>query len=142
MTTTRFAPRILAIAATGALVLALAGCGGDDAPADPGGSDTATDTSSPEPEDTATDDAATDTDSPAGATFPGDGEYAIGTDIPYGGFQLLGEPAEQPAGCTWEIQDDTGAAIFENQGPYVFLTDIPEAVTFVTVGCPEWEQFE
>jgi hypothetical protein len=22
------------------------------------------------------------------------------------------------------------------------LTDIPEAVTFITNGCPEWEQFE
>lgn len=74
--------------------------------------------------------------------LPGTGTYVIGVDIPYGGFQLMGEPAEQPAGCTWAILDADGAASFENQGSYVFITDIAEAVTFVTDGCPDWEQFE
>lgn len=73
---------------------------------------------------------------------PGTGSYVIGVDIPLGGFQVMGEPVEQPAGCTWAILDGDGNAIFENQGVYVFLTDIPEAVTFQTDGCPEWEQFE
>jgi hypothetical protein len=36
----------------------------------------------------------------------------------------------------------TGGVTFENTGQYVFLTDIREAVTFVTTGCPDWEQFE
>lgn len=31
---------------------------------------------------------------------------------------------------------------FADGGLYVFLTDIPEAVTFITDGCPDWEQFE
>ncbi len=73
---------------------------------------------------------------------PGTGSYVIGVDIPLGGFQVMGEPVEQPAGCTWAILDGDGNAIFENQGVYVFLTDIPEAVTFQTDGCPDWEQFE
>lgn len=74
--------------------------------------------------------------------LPGTGSYAIGADAPYGGFQLHGEPDEQPAGCTWQILDGDGGVSFENQGSYVFLTDVPEAVTFVTDGCPDWEQFE
>ncbi len=74
--------------------------------------------------------------------LPGTGRYAIGTEAPLGGYQLLGEPDEQPAGCTWSIEDADGVAAFENQGQYVFLTDIKEAVTFVTDGCPDWEQFE
>ncbi len=74
--------------------------------------------------------------------LPGTGSYVISVDIPLGGFQVSGEPVEQPAGCTWAILDGDGNAIFENQGVYVFLTDIPEAVTFQTDGCPDWEQFE
>lgn len=74
--------------------------------------------------------------------LPGTGSYVIGTDAPYGGYQLHGEPSEQPQGCTWSIEDADGNATFENQGQYVFLTDIKEAVTFVTEGCPDWEQFE
>ena len=73
---------------------------------------------------------------------PGTGTYVIGVDIPLGGFQVKGEPVEQSAGCTWAILDGDGNAIYENQGVYVFLTDIPEAVTFQTDGCPDWEQFE
>jgi hypothetical protein len=72
----------------------------------------------------------------------GSGSYAIGTEAPYGGYQLKGEPDEQPDGCTWSILDADGGTTFTNEGPYVFITDIKEAVTFVTDGCPDWEQFE
>jgi len=72
----------------------------------------------------------------------GTGSYAIPADIPYGGYQLHGEPDEQPVGCTWAILDADGQASFADQGSYVFITDIPEAVTFETDGCPDWEQFE
>lgn len=72
----------------------------------------------------------------------GTGTYMIPDEIPYGGYQLLGEPAAQPDGCTWSIRDADGGISFENTGPYVFITDITEAVTFVTDGCPDWEQFE
>lgn len=75
-------------------------------------------------------------------TLPGTGSYAIGSEAPFGGYQLTGEPAEQPDGCTWSIVDADGAVTFENQGSYAFLTDVEEAVTFVTSGCPDWEQFE
>ena len=103
----------------------------------------AEDTFAPDATDTAADDATTDDDGGfVGVTLPGTGSYAIGTDIPYGGFQLLGEPASQPDGCTWSIVDEDGAVVFENNGSYVFITDIPEAVTFITDGCPDWEQFE
>jgi hypothetical protein len=74
--------------------------------------------------------------------LPGTGTYAIGADAPYGGYQLHGEPDEQPPGCTWQILDGDGGVSFENTGQYVWLTDIHEAVTFVTDGCPDWEQFE
>jgi hypothetical protein len=73
---------------------------------------------------------------------PGTGTYVIGDEIPYGGFQLQGEPDEQPAGCTWAVLDADGGVSFHDQGSYVFLTDVPEAVTFETNGCPQWEQFE
>ncbi|WP_435746424.1 hypothetical protein [Microbacterium sp. PMB16] len=76
------------------------------------------------------------------ATFAGTGVYTIGDDVPYGGFQMQGEPAPVPDGCTWSIQDESGAIVVENQGAYAFLTDVPEYVTFHTDGCPEWEQFE
>lgn len=75
-------------------------------------------------------------------TVSGTGRYLIGQDLPFGGYQLSGEPDEQPAGCTWQILDADGNASFENEGSYVFLTDIHEAETFVTDGCPDWEQFE
>ncbi|MEO7126658.1 MAG: hypothetical protein ABI382_03775 [Nakamurella sp.] len=72
----------------------------------------------------------------------GTGRYAIGTQAPLGGYVLHGELDEQPSGCTWSIQDEDGKAAFENQGQYVFLTDIREAITFVTNGCPDWERFQ
>jgi hypothetical protein len=77
-----------------------------------------------------------------GLTVPGTGTFAIGTEVPFGGYQLQGEPDSQPDGCSWQILDEDGKVSFENQGVYVFLTDVPEAVTFVTDGCPDWEQFE
>lgn len=75
-------------------------------------------------------------------TLPGTGRYAIGTDAPYGGYQMKGEPEEQPSGCTWSILDADGVAYVENQGAYVALTNVKESVTFVTTGCPDWEQYE
>jgi hypothetical protein len=78
----------------------------------------------------------------SGVTLPGTGRYAIGTEAPFGSYQLKGEPDSQPEGCTWSIEDADGGATFADQGSYVFITDIKEAVTFVTNGCPDWEQYE
>ncbi|WP_407360169.1 hypothetical protein [Microbacterium sp. LBN7] len=118
--------------------LALSACGvGTPEPAAP---DDADEPSSAEQAPAAEDDAAAE-DS-AGVTVAGTGVYTIGGDIPYGGFQLHGEPAPVPDGCTWSIQDESGGIVVENQGAYAFLTDVPEYVTFHTDGCPEWEQFE
>lgn len=83
-----------------------------------------------------------DADAAAEVTVSGTGVYKIGEEIPYGGFQMRGEPAPVPDGCTWSIQDESGLVVVENQGAYAFLTDVPEYVTFHTDGCPEWEQFE
>ncbi len=83
-----------------------------------------------------------DADAASEVTVSGTGVYKIGDDIPYGGFQMHGEPAPVPDGCTWSIQDESGVVVVENQGAYAFLTDVPEYVTFHTDGCPEWEQFE
>ncbi len=109
------------------------------APDDTTGTDTGTTDEGTTDEGTASDD-----DEASGdlVVLSGTGSYVIGVDIPYGGFQLMGEPDEQPAGCTWAILDGDGGVSFENQGSYVFITDIPEAVTFQTDGCPDWEQFE
>lgn len=83
-----------------------------------------------------------DADAASEVTVSGTGVYKIGGDIPYGGFQMHGEPAPVPDGCTWSIQDESGVIVVEDQGAYAFLTDVPEYVTFHTDGCPEWEQFE
>jgi len=127
-----------ALALAAALALVLAACGGteDGDTVEPGGATTDTVTT---PDAEVTEDEGDDF---AGVTVSGTGIYAIGTDIPYGGFQLQGEPTSQPDGCTWSIVDADGVVVFENHGPYVFITDIPEAVTFNTEGCPDWEQFE
>ncbi len=140
MSSVTFARAAAGLALGAALAIALTACGGSGDPdqVEPGAT-TSDAASTPDAE--ATDDG-TDGGDFAGVTLPGTGSYAIGTDIPYGGFQLKGEPASQPDGCTWSIVDEDGAAAFENQGSYVFITDIPEAVTFITDGCPEWEQFE
>lgn len=123
------------------LMLALTGCqtgsGSPDDSSTSSGSDTSTDTDSS----TGSDDASDDTDADY-ITLSGTGTYTIPDQMPFGGYQLQGEPDSQPAGCTWSIQDASGGHTFENQGSYVFITDIPEAVTFVTEGCPDWEQFE
>lgn len=114
-----------------ALSLGLAGCA-----AEPGATG---------PADEATDSGGENSSGDAEQSFvvlPGTGTYVIGQDIPYGGFQLHGEPDEQPAGCTWAILDADGGTTLENQGSYVFITDIHEAATFETSGCPDWEQFE
>ncbi len=110
--------------------VALAGCGA------PSATDTGSDT------ETGPDTEQSDGGSFEGVTLSGDGSYSIPDQMPYGGYQLEGEPDEQPAGCTWSIQDADGDISFENTGQYVFVTDIPEAVTFVTAGCPDWQQFE
>jgi hypothetical protein len=131
MTTQSIVLARLAVAA--AVILGVSGCAQSTSEPDAGtgGSD--------EPAQSETDTGETTSDM---LVLPGTGTYVIGVDIPYGGFQLMGEPTEQPAGCTWAILDADGAASFENQGSYVFITDIAEAVTFVTDGCPDWEQFE
>ncbi|MCS0498388.1 hypothetical protein [Protaetiibacter mangrovi] len=133
MPRTRFALRTVPLVAAALLALALAACTPMDSAGGGGGDAGVGDTSSE------------GTDGSTGGelmVLPGTGTYAIPADIPYGGYQLHGEPAEQPAGCTWAILDADGAASFEDQGAYVFITDIPEAVTFETSGCPDWEQFE
>lgn len=121
-------------------ILSLAACGDkDEASSDASFTADAAPTADAEPTEQATEDPA---EASVGALFPGTGSYAIGVDIPLGGFQVLGEPVGLPDGCTWSIVDEDGAVYVENQGVYVFLTNIPEAVTFITNGCPEWEQFE
>ena len=135
---------VVTIACAGVLILPLSACGGGSAE-EAGGTDDSTatseaaeDASQPaEDESEAEDDAAGDF-----VVISGTGRYAVGTDIPFGGYQISGEPASQPDGCTWSIEDADGVVAFENQGSYAFLTDIPEGVFFVTDGCPDWEQFE
>lgn len=124
-----------------AMVIALAACGTGPAKESPPSSDSMPAASVAS---TGGDDAQESPDASNGAfiVLPGTGRYAIGTEAPYGGYQLHDEPDEQPAGCTWSIEDADGVAVYENQGQYAFLTDIKEAVTFVTDGCPDWEQFQ
>ena len=139
MTAFTYSRATSALAIAAALALGLSGCGGAGDPdnVEPGGTTTeATST----PDAGATDEATTG--GFVGVTVPGTGSYAIGTDIPYGGFEFADGVLEQPDGCTWAIVDEDGVAVFENQGQIVFITDIPEAVTFITAGCPDWVQFE
>jgi len=93
---------------------------------------------------TTTDDGATtddDGDGTTGVTLAGTGTYTIPDQIPYGGYQLVGDPGVLPDGCTWSISGSDGV-VAESQGAYVFITDIDEADTFTTDVCPDWEQFE
>ena len=139
MTAFTFSRAASALAIGAALALGLSGCGGPGDPDDvESGAPTSAATSTPDAQ--VTDDG-TDGDF-VGVTVPGTGNYAIGTDIPYGGFEFADGVLEQPDGCTWAIVDEDGVAVFENQGQIVFITDIPEAVTFITAGCPDWVQFE
>lgn len=128
---------LLSIAAA-ATLLTLTGCtAGAPASSDQGHSDDSGSTESMN--DGGTDDSA----DPNLIVLSGTGRYAIGTEAPYGGYQIRGEPSPLPAGCTWSIQDADGEAFVDQaNGAYAFLTDVPEAVTFVTEGCPDWEQFE
>lgn len=91
---------------------------------------------------TTDDDSSSDeSDSGTGVTIAGTGSYAIPDEIPFGGYQLEGDPGVLPDGCTWSITGGSGT-VAESNGAYVFITDIPEAETFTTNGCPDWEQFE
>ena len=134
----RSARTALAAASTTLLLLAaLAGCAPEassDAPATDAGAGTTTDESTEESAEEPSDDLGM-------VTLPGTGTYAIGTEAPYGGYELAGV-LEQPEGCTWSIVDEDGEPAFADQGSVVFLTDIVEAVTFITTGCPDWQQFE
>ena len=133
----RTARSALAAASMLLLLAGLAGCApdaGTDAPATDSGAGSTTEES--------TDESMEDTPADTGmVVLPGTGSYAIGTEAPYGGYELA-EALEQPAGCTWSIVDEDGAVAFADQGTVVFLTDIVEAVTFITNGCPDWVQFE
>ncbi|WP_296195971.1 hypothetical protein [uncultured Microbacterium sp.] len=123
-----------------ALAAMLSGCNPTSAPAGDNAGSSTNDTSATESTDTSTD--TSTSESAADVILPGTGRYAIGTEAPYGGYELAGSPDSQPAGCTWSIQDADGAIQFENQGMFAFLTDVKENVTFVTDGCPDWEKFE
>lgn len=128
------------LAALAALALTLSGCSGSVA------GDAGAGASEPSDDGVGAGDSSADSaeESPGGdlVVLPGTGRYVLGTEAPYGGYQLTGEPSEMPAGCTWSLEDDDGAVAFENNGQYVFLTEIPEVTVFVTNGCPDWEQFE
>lgn len=133
--------RMLVLATAGALAVTLSGC----SPTAPTGEGAGTSVEEPDATAEDTGDEVEDAGDDGSGEFvvvAGTGRYAVGTDIPFGGYQLSGEPASQPDGCTWSIQDADGAVAFENQGSYAFLTDIPEGSVFVTDGCPDWEQFE
>jgi hypothetical protein len=112
--------------------VALVGCGSTPATDTGSGGDTGSDTGT-----------GTDTEQSSGdlVTLSGDGSYLIPDEMPYGDYQLVGEPASQPDGCTWSIQDADGGVVAENTGIYVFITDVDEASTFTTDGCPDWEQY-
>ena len=123
-------PRTLAAtAATALLALSLLGCATTS-------TDTATDTGSDS--DTSSD--STESGSGAFVTLSGTGDYAVPADMPIGGYQIVGEPASQPDGCTWTIFDANGEVLATDQGVYVFITDV--SARFTTDGCGEWEQFE
>ena len=72
----------------------------------------------------------------------GTGTYAIGTEAPLGSYELSGNPDALPAGCRWAIEDADGQTFVAGDVTYVFLTEVPEAVTFVTTGCPDWHRYE
>ncbi len=127
MTTSR---ALILFAAGTALALGLAGCT-PSAPAAPdealGSSD---DTGAVEE----------DSGSFVGVVLPGTGTYAVPAEAPIGGYELPNNQDAQPEGCTWRLLDDDGTVMFENNGPFVFLTDVTPI--FETTGCPDWVQFE
>lgn len=123
---------LLSPVAAALLVIALAAC----APTTPD-TDSGTGTGT-ESDDTTSEE--TETETGGMLVLPGTGEYQSGDTMPIGGYQLLGEPDEQPAGCSWSLYAENGDVLAENQGIYVFITDVTGK--FVTTGCPDWEQFE
>ncbi|HWL01663.1 MAG TPA: hypothetical protein VNQ52_04735 [Microbacteriaceae bacterium] len=132
-------PRTLALLSitAAAAMLTLTGCGGASSPPPDQGS--AVDNSSSADGNSSSDDST----GSVLLVLSGTGRYAIGTEAPYGGYQIKGEPDAVPPGCTWSIQDADGEVfVDQSNGIYAFITDVPEAVTFVTDGCPDWEQFE
>lgn len=121
-------------AAAAALVLAL-GLAGCSTPAADTSTDTGTDSGGTTQGDATTD----DTGDGNLVTISGSGDYTVGVDAPYGGYQLK-DANEQPAGCTWAVEDGDGNIQFQDQGITVFLTE--ENKFFQTSGCPDWVQFE
>ena len=113
---------LAALSLTAFAVLSLAACGdkdeaANDAVVTPDATSTA---DAMQPAEETTEEATEETaEASVGALFPGTGSYAIGVDIPLGGFQVLGEPVGLPDGCTWSIVDEDGAVYVENQGVYV-----------------------
>lgn len=128
--TDRRALRLFLLAASAVLTLGLVGCA-PTAPAAPGDAVDSGDDSVTVDEDPG---------SFAGAVLPGTGTYAVPDDAPIGGYELPNDQDGQPEGCTWRILDADGTVMFENQGSFVFLTDVTP--TFETSGCPDWVQFE
>lgn len=122
-----------ALAAAALLALTLAGCAPS---ADTGatgadsGSDTDTSTESTE---------STDTGDSTLATLSGSGDYTVGVTAPIGSYQLKDSDV-QPDGCTWALQDADGNVQFENQGAFLFITEVNKF--FQTSGCPDWVQYE
>lgn len=135
--------RWAAIALGAALFMGMTACAPGES-SDSGNAGDSRDPSQETSDDTGAENESDDSSGVVGVTLPGTGRYAIGTDAPFGGYQMRGEPSAVPAGCTWSIEDADGTAIAtsEANGMYVFLTNIPEADVFVTDGCPDWEQFE
>ena len=126
--------RHAAVAVLPALLLlgALTACG-------PAAASSDTDDSSPSDVEATTDDGS---ESFTGVKVAGTGSYTIPEQVPFGSYQLVGDPGALPDGCTWSITGDDGEVVAESQGAYVFITDIDEARTFTTDGCPDWEHFE
>lgn len=124
--------RLTAVTAASVLLLALAGC---TTPAATGtdGTDSGTDS------DTSTEET-TESGSSAGVTLPGTGEYTIPDQAPIGGYELPENQDGLPEGCTWQLYLTSGELFVENQGSFVFFTDVTGK--FVTNGCPDWVQFE
>jgi hypothetical protein len=124
---------LAAAAATTLLALTLAGC----APAaDTSTGTDGTSTSEDSPSDATTD----DTSDGTLVTLAGSGDYAVGVTAPIGSYELEGSPDSQPAGCTWALEDADGTIQFQDQGPFLFITE--ENTFFQTSGCPDWVQYE
>lgn len=132
MTTTLTALRPLTmLAATALLALTLAGCA-PAADTSTGDDDTS---SSDESSESGTDDGGF-----VGATLPGTGVYSTPDQAPIGSYELPDNQDGQPDGCTWTLSDADGNVLGENQGSFIFITDV--TAQFTTNGCPDWVQYE